>query len=43
MVKHSETICLLLPKDCVSVFDHFMGFALKGLTQKLLKRERFNL
>ena len=24
MVKHTETICWLLPTNCLSVFDHFV-------------------
>ena len=31
MVKYTQTICRLLPTNCLSVFDHFMWFALKGL------------
>ena len=31
MVKHTQTIRRLLPKNCLSVFDHFVGLALKGL------------
>ena len=31
MVKHTETIRRLLPTNCLSVFDHFVGLALKGL------------
>ena len=31
MVKHTQTICRLLPMNCLSVFDHFVGLALKGL------------
>ena len=31
MVKESQTIRRLLPTNCLSVFDHFMGLALKGL------------
>ena len=31
MVKHTQTICRLLPTNCLSVFDHFVGLALKGL------------
>ena len=31
MVKHTKTICQLLPMNCLSVFDHFVGLALKGL------------
>ena len=32
MVKHTQAICWLLPTNCSSVFDHFAGLALKGLT-----------
>ena len=32
MNKHTQTIRLLLPTNCLSVFDRFMGFTLKGLT-----------
>ena len=31
MVKHTQTIRRLLPSNCLSVFDHFVGLALKGL------------
>ena len=31
MVKHTQTIRRLLPTNCLSVFDHFLGLALKGL------------
>ena len=31
MVKHTQTIHQLLPTNCLSVFDHFVGLALKGL------------
>ena len=31
MVKHTQTICRLLPTNCFSVSDHFVGLALKGL------------
>ena len=31
MVKHTQTICWLLPTDCLSVFDHFVGLAFKRL------------
>ena len=30
MVKHTQTIHRLLPTNCLSVFDHFVGLALKG-------------
>ena len=31
MVKHIQTIRQLLAKNCLSVFDHFVGYALKVL------------
>ena len=31
MVKHTQTIRRLLPTNCLSVFDYFVGLALKGL------------
>ena len=31
MVKHTQTIRRLLPTNCLSVFDHFVGLALKVL------------
>ena len=31
MVKHTQTIPRLLPTNCLSVFDHFVGLALKGI------------
>ena len=30
MVKYTQTIRGILPKSCLSVFDHFVGLALKG-------------
>ena len=32
MVKHTQTIRRLLPTNCLSVFDNFVGLALKGLS-----------
>ena len=32
MVKHTQTIRWLLQRNCLRVFDHFVGFAFKGLT-----------
>ena len=29
MVKHTKTICQLLPTNCLNFFDHFVGLALK--------------
>ena len=31
MVKHTQTICRLLPTNCLTVFDHFVRLPLKGL------------
>ena len=31
MVKHTQAICRQKPTNCLSVFDHFVGLALKGL------------
>ena len=30
MVNHTQTILWLLPPNCLSVFDHFVGLAIKG-------------
>ena len=35
MVKHAQTIRRQQPTNCFSVFDHFVGLALKGLTLSL--------
>ena len=32
MVNHTQTICWLLPMNCLSMFDHLVGLALKGLS-----------
>ena len=32
MVKHTQAIRRLLPKNCLIVFGHFVGLELKGLT-----------
>ena len=34
MVKHPQTIRRLLPTNCLSVFDHFVRLALKGLRRR---------
>ena len=31
IIKHTQTICRLLPTSCLRVFDNFVGLALKGL------------
>ena len=36
MVKHTQTIRRLMPTNCLIVFDHFVGLALKGLTEVCL-------
>ena len=45
MVKHTQTICQQKPQKCLSVFGHFMGLVLKGLTITSVKAEfgRFHL
>ena len=37
MVKHTETICRLLPTNCLTVFDHFVGLGPKGLNSRKKK------
>ena len=32
MVKHTQTICRLLPSNCLCAFDHFLGLAFKRLS-----------
>ena len=34
MVKHTQTVRQLLPTNCLSVFDHFVLLALKGLRKR---------
>ena len=43
MVKHTQTVHRLLPKNCLSVFDHFVGLALKGLKSSNLSNEKQQL
>ena len=38
MVKHTQSIRRLLPTTCLSVFDHFVGLALKGLRLQFFAR-----
>ena len=38
LVKHTRTIRRQKPKNCLSVFDHFVGLALKGLKQSNLHK-----
>ena len=35
MVKHTQTIRRHQPTNCLSVFDHFVNLALKGLKEDL--------
>ena len=39
MVKHTQTIRRFLPTSFLSVFDHFVGLARKGLNTCALKGE----
>ena len=34
MVRHTQTICRLLPTSCLSVFEHFVGLVLNELSIK---------
>ena len=34
MVKRTQAIRRLLPTNCLSMFDHFVGLTLKGLNKK---------
>ena len=34
MVKQTQTICRLLLANSLNVFDHFVGLALKGLSEQ---------
>ena len=40
MVKHTQTIRRQKPTNCLSVFDHFVGLALKGLMSSGRGREK---
>ena len=42
MAKHTQTIRRLLPTNCLSVFAHFVGLALKGLKKHLPYLEDVN-
>ena len=35
MVKHTQTIRRQKSRNCLSVFDHFVGLALRGLSEML--------
>ena len=36
MFEHTQTVRRLLPTNCLSVLDHFVGLALKGLSKELI-------
>ena len=36
MAKHTQKIRRLLPTNCLSVCDHFVGLARKGLTKLII-------
>ena len=36
MVKHTQTIRWQIPTNCLSVFDHFVGLAIKGLKHVMM-------
>ena len=40
MVKHTQIIRRVLLTNCFSVFDHFVGLALKGLSSVISAHER---
>ena len=37
--QHTQTIRRILPKNCLSVFEHFVGLAPKGLIYKALPKK----
>ena len=41
MVKHTQTIRRKLPSNCLSVFDHFVGLAPKGLSKYSKKESNY--
>ena len=43
MVKHTQTIRRQESTNCLSVFDHFVGFALKGLRLEGITHNRKGL
>ena len=42
MVKHTETIRRLLPTNCLSMIDHFVGWRLKGYPKWMCFRPAFH-
>ena len=43
MVEHTQTIRRQQSTDCLSVLDHFVGLALKGLFKKAVEIERMTV
>ena len=43
MVKHTKIICRQQSKNSLSVFDHFVGLALKGLSYSLTLSQNLTL
>ena len=41
MIKNTQTIRQQQPMNCLSVFDHFVGLAVKGLNSIFLKTGKF--
>ena len=39
MVKHTQSICWQQPTNCLNVFDHFVGLALKWLIHFLFAQK----
>ena len=37
MVKHTQTILRQQPTNCLSVFDHFVGLGIKGLSRMIIQ------
>ena len=42
MVKHTQIVCRMLTTNCLSVFDHFVGLAYKGLGFKYVNEKSRN-
>ena len=38
MIKHTQTTCWLLPTNSLSMFDHFKGLAIEGLTKSSIQK-----
>ena len=40
MVKHTKTIRRILPTNCLSVFDHFVGLLLKAFSKNKKQKSK---